>query len=157
MKKNKAGFTLIEIMVAIAIIGIMAAAVIVSMQEYGKKARSTKVLAQLSSVIPNMVSCWGNGKTVKNPASGGAICREPSMGGADVASYGYYPSLSGDLSSYSYGVIDIDNNAWHFGAESSSDSKAVCCNVTMKSCKEVTQPLSDSGGSPNCTDSIPAN
>jgi len=155
IQNSRDAFTLIELMVAIAIVGILAAVVLVSMSSYGKKARASKVLAQLSSAIPSMVSCWGNGKFVKDPVdSGGAICREPGMGGVDMASYGYYPNLSsGDLSSYSYGRIDMTKGSWHFGSENSTDDKAICCNMTMNSCKEVAEPLADS----NCDDNIPPN
>jgi|GEM_PF-1110602 prepilin-type N-terminal cleavage/methylation domain-containing protein len=148
-------FTLIEILVAIGIVSILAAVVLVSMKSFGARGRSAKALGQLSSVIPSMVSCWGNGKTVKNPTDGGgAICRESGVGGADVTSYGYYPDLStGDLSSYSYGQIDMGKGSWHFGIQSPSDDKAICCNMTLNACKEVTRPLASS----NCNDSAPSN
>lgn len=157
--KNEKAFSLIELLVVIAIIGIMASIIIVSATVYRSEARASKALTQLSSVLPGMVSCWGNGNTVKEPTdSGGAICRKPETDGADIASYGYYPDLStGDLADYAYGVIDMTKNGWHFGAASSTDDKAICCNVTMKACKGVAEPLDDAGDDANCDDDTPSN
>jgi prepilin-type N-terminal cleavage/methylation domain-containing protein len=153
--KNKAGFTLMEILVAIAIVAILASVVLVSMAPMRAKARAAKAMAQLSSALPSMISCWGNGKIVKDPVdSGGAICQETGINGADIAGYGYYPDLSsGDLASYGYGRIDMTKGSWHFGAESSTDDKAICCNMTLNSCAEVTRPL----GNSTCDDNVPTN
>ena len=151
MKKNKSGFTLIEIMVAIAIVGIMSAVVLVSMKSFGAKARSAKALAQLSSALPGMISCWGNNYVVKNPASGGAICKLPGMGGADIASYGNWPSLSGDFVNYSYTAQDVSSSSgWFFYAQSDSshDNLRICCNDAMKSCKVIDLSDSCTGASP---------
>ncbi|TSA45765.1 type II secretion system protein [bacterium] len=132
MKKNKAAFTLIEIMVAIAIVAILASVVLVSMKSYGAKGRSTKALAQLSSAIPPMISCWGNGGTITVPPNNSSrdIC-------SLAASYGQWPATSGDLSSYSYGSSVSSKSSWYisFTSGSSDDNKRICCNSTMNSCK----------------------
>lgn len=135
MKKNKKAFTLIELLVAIAIVGILAAVVLVSMSSYAKKARSAKALAQLSSMIPSMYSCWGNATiadAVNTPLSGGDICKISS-------SYGKWPQIAGDLSSYKYDGSSIDNTnkkfAILFTSGSSDDDKEICCNSAMNSCK----------------------
>ena len=141
MKKNKTGFTLIELLVAIAIIGILAGVVLVSMSAYGARARASKTQAQLSGILPNMVSCWGNGNTVKNPVSGSAICRIPS--GADLPGYGNWPATTGDLSTYSYGATSgtdynvSSRNSWFFKLSSATDNVKICCNSTMNSCGNV--------------------
>ncbi len=134
MKNNKA-FTLIEIMVAIAIVAILAAVVLVSMKSYGAKGRSTKALAQLSSAIPSMISCWGNAGTVTVPPNNPSrdIC-------SLAASYGQWPQIAGDLSSYVYTGSSIDNTNKKFvikftSSGSGGDDKRICCNSTMNSCK----------------------
>lgn len=141
MKNNKA-FTLIEIMVAIAIVGILAAVVLVSMKSYGAKGRSTKALAQLSSAIPSMISCWGNAGTVNAPSSGGDIC-------SLAASYGQWPATSGDLSSYSYGSSVSSKSSWYISltSGSSDDNKRICCNSTMNSCKSLDTAATACGAS----------
>lgn len=126
---TETGFTLIEIMVAIGIIGILAAVVLVSMTAYGSKARSAKALGQLSSAIPAMYSCWGNDGTVNAPSSGGNIC-------SLAASYGQWPRTTGDLSSYAYtGSTITDKASWFIMFTSSTDDRRICCNSAMKNCK----------------------
>ena len=153
LKISSRGFTLIELLVAMAIIALLAAVVLVQFQGYAKGARASKALAQMSSAIPGMVSCWGNGKIVKAPSSSGAICKEAGVGGADVTSYGYWPNTSGDLTSYSYGINSLnDRTSWYFSLGSSSDNKGICCNSTLKSCQIIGQPVTSS----NCTAILPA-
>lgn len=152
---SEKAFTLIEILVAIAIIAILSTVTLVSLSSFRSKARAAKSLAQLSSAIPSMISCWGSGNVVNNPQDdGGAICKAPGMLGADIDSYGFYPDLSGgDLESFSYGQIDMTKGSWHFGAQSATDKKAICCNMTLNACQEVEEPLADT----NCEDTIPSN
>jgi len=123
MLKKKVGFTLIEIMVTIAIIGILAAVVMVSMSSYAKKARASRALAQASSVIPSMISCWGNGGTVN---SSGQIC---SLG----SGYGSWPTLP---SGYSFsGVTGTSSSSFYFSV--TGESQTICCNSAMNSCGMV--------------------
>lgn len=129
MKKNTKAFSLIEVMVAIAIVGILAAVVLVAMSSYGKRARASNALASLSSAIPGMVSCWGNGGTVNSPSSGGSICSLAS-------SYGQWPQTAGSLSSYAYtGSTITDRTTWFVMLTSSTDDRRVCCNSAMMNCK----------------------
>jgi len=123
MKKTNFGFTLIEIMVAIAIVGILAAVVLVQFSSYGKKARASRALAQASSVMSAMYSCWGNGGDV---TSGTNIC---SLG----SSYGTWPVLP---SGYSYSGNSITKaqsaSPWAFSV--TGESQTICCNSRMNSC-----------------------
>jgi prepilin-type N-terminal cleavage/methylation domain-containing protein len=145
MKKNKTGFTLMELLVVIAIIGILAAVVLVSMSGVSARARASKALAQLSSAIPNMVSCWGNGGKVNQPASAGGnqIC--------DLSSgYGNWPSASGDYQYSGDGSIAcgmggncIDKTQWWVNVKSAGDNKMVCCNLAVNGCASTIKTASD--------------
>jgi len=150
-------FTLIEIMVAIAIVGILSAVVLVSMKTYGAKARSSKALAQLSSAMPSMVSCWGNGNDVGAPASGGAICQDSAATPNDIASYGTWPIAgSGDLTNYSYTSTLTSKSSWLIKlSDSANDKKRVCCNSAMMNCK--IQDKSGSDWNEDCTATGPTN
>lgn len=157
--KNSKAFTLIEIMIAMAIVGILAAVTLVSLKSFGGKARSSKAQAQLSSAIPSMVSCWGNGYSVRGPSSN-KICRDASvMPPVDKDSYGTWPSLSGDLSTYSYGISDVSTpppaSGWYFSASSGAtdDNIGICCNKTMGGCKIIALPVNNG----TCNGSTPAN
>lgn len=57
MSKQK-GFTLIELMIVIAIIGILAAIAIPSYQRYTKKAKFTEVILAAITVKTNIDSCF---------------------------------------------------------------------------------------------------
>lgn len=146
------GFTLIEIMIAIGIIGILAAVILVSTESFIVKGRSARALGQLSSTLPAMYSCWGNSGTVNSPSSGGNICK---IGNSDVASYGQWPQVGEgtDLSSYSYDgtITNLSNWFVMLTSDSSHDNKRICCNSAMKSCKVLDTAAT------NCTASDPAN
>ena len=125
IQNSRKAFTLIEILVAIAIIGILATVVLVSMQSYGKKARASRAMAQASSVIPSMVSCWGNGGDV---TAGTNIC---SIG----SGYGVWPTLP---TGYSYSGNSITKaqsaSPWVFSVTNTESAPTVCCNSKMSGC-----------------------
>ena len=133
IQNSRKAFTLIELLVAIAIIGILAAVVIISMSSYAKRARSAKALAEVSSAIPSAMSCLGNGGTVKTP--------RPS-GGVDICeigpSYGLWPvlgALGTDLANYSYIANWWPSSAkWYLRVYSAKDDVAICCSSAMNGC-----------------------
>ncbi|MDI6777593.1 MAG: type II secretion system protein [Patescibacteria group bacterium] len=125
LKISNSAFTLIEIMVAIAIVSILAAAVLVSMQSYGVKGRSSRALAQASSALPSMVSCWGNSGTVSD--SPGDICSGKSA-------YGNWPTLP---NGYSFSAVTgTSSSSFYFTV--TGESQTICCNSAMNSCGIIT-------------------
>mgnify|MGYP002353746386 CR=1 FL=1 len=85
MKKMK-GFTLIELLLVIAIIGILAAAILVGISGQREKARAASALESVKSVMPYVAECHMKG-TVQAPdsAGGNSVC-SPDTGFT-------YPSL----------------------------------------------------------------
>ncbi|MGE8684873.1 MAG: pilin [Acinetobacter sp.] len=63
MKSVQKGFTLIELMIVVAIIGILAAIAIPQYQNYIAKSQVSRVMGELSSVKTAMESCILDGKT----------------------------------------------------------------------------------------------
>lgn len=87
MKNKKSGFTLIELMVAIAIIGILAAVVMTSLSSYGDRARATNALRIAENIMPAAMECSIRNQNITvnfpgstgdgsngSPNAGGEIC-----------------------------------------------------------------------------------
>ncbi len=75
---DRQGFTLVELLIVIAIIGILAGVVLVSASGGVEKSRRASALASMSSVLPELVACQDDGfglnafditKTICNDAS----------------------------------------------------------------------------------------
>jgi type IV pilus assembly protein PilA len=60
VKKAQAGFTLIELMIVVAIIGILAAVAIPAYQDYVKKAKFANVISSTAAIKTAMADCIQN-------------------------------------------------------------------------------------------------
>lgn len=132
-KSFESGFTLVELMVVIAIIALLAGVLLVNMMGYGKDARDSKAMALISGVIPSMVSCWGNGGTPLGPGlKGGSAMPICNLNN----SFGSWPAMAGDLSNYEYRAGFNSSSDWAFFVSVTPGTcPCICCNGTIKSCK----------------------
>lgn len=144
---EKKGFTLPELLMVTALIGILAAVVLVSMSHSRKRAREARVLGSISSAVAAMQTCWMHGGEVNRPTA------NENTGGNDIcdgrSSYGQWPRMgqsaglgySGYASSYIEGTPPdeddtdhIDQHSWFVRVTLVDDTARVCCNSAMRNC-----------------------
>jgi len=93
MKKTQQGFTLIELMIVIAIIGILAAIALPAYQQYTQKAKFSEVVLASSGVKSAVEVCAQVTGAMNNcdPASAGDVQRamDGAAGGPNVTSVTY--------------------------------------------------------------------
>ena len=79
MQMAQKGFTLIELMIVVAIIGILAAVALPAYQDYTKKAKMSEVILAASSCRTTITEVYQTGSASSAPAAGGWGCESTSQ------------------------------------------------------------------------------
>jgi len=126
---KKRGFTLIEILIVVAIIAILAGAILVSINNSRKKAQLNSVKSSVRSALPAIVSCKDSGGNVSfpnNPQGGNPICNI----GSNLV---FWPSLT---PSYHYGggLYNVEDCNFQILANEGSDPD-ITCDCKLQICR----------------------
>jgi type IV pilus assembly protein PilA len=112
MKRNvQAGFTLIELMIVVAIIGILAAVALPAYQQYTKKAKMSEVILAASSCRTSISEVYQTLQTATGPGADGWGCESAAQTSKYVASVSTTADGKVTVTATGFGDTDIDGKA----------------------------------------------
>jgi len=145
-KKEKA-FTLIELMLVVAVIGILAGIVTISLSGIKERNLERKVLVELSGVIQPLLTCISDGRLpwLATVQGGAPVCYDIDQV-TPLSQYGNWPILNNEEFSYKGlkcgaseygGLCDTleEKEAWWFSVDPETNSgNIICCNNKSEKC-----------------------
>ena len=131
MKRSNRGFTLIEVMITIAIIGIVSAIAIPSYRDYVIRGRLAEAFSALGAVQPSAEQFWSNNRsfvgfdTLSNEFPRNTATFSYALSGATASAYTVTATGLGNASGFVY-TIDQQGNRATTGVPSGWAANAGC-------------------------------
>jgi type IV pilus assembly protein PilE len=125
MRRRAAGFTLIEVLIAIAIIGILSAVAIPSYSGYVLRGRLTEAFTSLSVMQPKAEEFWSNNRTYVGLPLPAATANFTYTAALTVSSYKITATGAGPATGFIY-TIDQDGNRATTGVPTGWTSSTSC-------------------------------
>jgi type IV pilus assembly protein PilE len=125
MRRREAGFTLIEVLIAIVIVGILSAVAIPSYSAYVLRGRLTEAFTTLSAMQPAAEEFWSNNRTYVGLAAPAATANFSYLVDATVSSYTVTATGAGSTASFVY-TIDQNGTRATTGVPSGWTANASC-------------------------------
>ena len=122
--KNKIGFTLIEMLLVMAVIGILASVIMVGMGSVRKKARTSAALKTAESATAELAYCYLNDKQPINSWS-----HNVNGGGVICSGAGEWPPLTHRCH---YDSLNTAN--YEFSIKCNDDQHTITCNYADGKC-----------------------
>lgn len=135
MRKAQSGFTLIELMIVIAIVGILAAVALPAYQNYTMRAKFSEVVAAVTPVRNAIDLCVQSGTAIASCTVASDIESQAAYGDAVTSVAWSQPNITatGDStifgSAYTYILQGSETSGmvnWDFNSTSTCDDAGIC-------------------------------
>jgi type IV pilus assembly protein PilE len=126
MGRRESGFTLIEVLIAVALVGILSAVAIPSYASYVTRGRLTEAFTALSAIQPKAEEFWSNNRTYEHLPAPDATANFTYAVSSDTASsYTVTATGRGPAASFSF-TIDQNGNRATTGVPTGWTSSTSC-------------------------------